>query len=214
MPPVESQSPEPAEPAARGDRKATLTALAADHFLARGYAGTSMNDIAVAAGIRKAALYHHFPSKEALFVAAITTELVDSAAELRALADDPALGHEDRVRRAMEVIYRGVVLSAAGRMAPVVCETARLVPEVALGFHDSFIGAMKQVMRDIVDMGVADAAFRAVDPSGLYHITFGPPVNLAISRAMFCDIPAAQDDLDYGTALARHTEMMLTLLKV
>lgn len=188
-------------------------ALAAEHFLAHGYAGTSMNDIAVAAGIRKAALYHHFPSKEALFITAVTFELVDSAAELRALADDPALDHEERIRRAMEAIYRGVVLSGAGRMAPVVCETARTVPEVARGFHDSFIGAMKQVMRDIVDMGVVGGAFRAVDPSGLSHLTFGPPVNLAISRAMFRDIEAAQADLDYETALARHTEMMLTLLK-
>jgi AcrR family transcriptional regulator len=38
-------------------------------FLAKNYADVSMEDIAEAAGVTKGALYHHFASKEALYVA-------------------------------------------------------------------------------------------------------------------------------------------------
>ena len=86
--------------------------------------------------------------------------------------------------------------------------------DVARGFHDSFIDAMKGVMRDIVAAGVRDGAFRERDPVGLYHLTFGPPVPLASSRAMFRDISGAAQDLDVEHALRTHTYMLLDLLRV
>ncbi len=44
---------------------------AAKLFASRGYNGTSMADLAAAAGLTKGAFYHHFASKEALFFAVI-----------------------------------------------------------------------------------------------------------------------------------------------
>jgi AcrR family transcriptional regulator len=44
---------------------------AARLFANRGYNGTSMSDLASAAGLTKGAFYHHFESKEALFFAVV-----------------------------------------------------------------------------------------------------------------------------------------------
>ncbi len=43
-------------------------------FAERGFAGTSIEDIATAAGVTRGALYHHFPSKEAVFEAVFDAE--------------------------------------------------------------------------------------------------------------------------------------------
>jgi TetR/AcrR family transcriptional regulator, cholesterol catabolism regulator len=53
---------------ALGDRRAVLIEKAAHLFGARGYANTSMRDISAAFGILHGSLYHHFGSKEELFI--------------------------------------------------------------------------------------------------------------------------------------------------
>ena len=57
-----------------------ICAAAVIHFAERGYDASSLNDIAELVGIRKASLYAHFSSKNALFMEvfddALSTELV------------------------------------------------------------------------------------------------------------------------------------------
>jgi len=52
-------------------RRATLLSSAGSVFAARGYATTSMAEIAEAAGVTRAVLYDHFPSKKALYLAVL-----------------------------------------------------------------------------------------------------------------------------------------------
>ena len=48
-----------------------MLTIATEQFAEKGYAGTSMRDIASAAGTTQAAIYHHFPNKQALYEAAL-----------------------------------------------------------------------------------------------------------------------------------------------
>jgi TetR/AcrR family transcriptional regulator, cholesterol catabolism regulator len=50
----------------RADRREQLLEVASELFATRGYAATTMRDIAEAAGILAGSIYHHFSSKEAL----------------------------------------------------------------------------------------------------------------------------------------------------
>lgn len=52
-------------------QKHELVAIAADLFRMKGYAGTSIDDIARACKLTKGSLYHHFSGKEALAMAAL-----------------------------------------------------------------------------------------------------------------------------------------------
>ena len=54
---------------APGSRRDTLLRVAADLIAASGYAGTSLRDVADAAGIQAGSIYHHFESKDSLAVA-------------------------------------------------------------------------------------------------------------------------------------------------
>jgi TetR/AcrR family transcriptional repressor of nem operon len=54
----------------RGDARRRLLEAARDLIRAQGYGGTSVEMLCRAAGVTKGAFFHHFPSKEALGVAA------------------------------------------------------------------------------------------------------------------------------------------------
>src|SRR5215472_4928396 len=89
-----ASSPLPVTPRpAAGERRAQILRAAMDCFAARGFRGTTTRDIATRVGITEAALYRHFPSKEALYAAIVeekmaAPEWMDVVAEAAAVGDD------------------------------------------------------------------------------------------------------------------------------
>ena len=63
-------TPENDLPRLPDDRRTRIIEAAIREFAAKGYAGASTNAIAAGAGVAKGLAFHHFGSKEALFVAA------------------------------------------------------------------------------------------------------------------------------------------------
>jgi AcrR family transcriptional regulator len=66
----------PANPISRD----AIIGMARSVFAAGGYAGASLSQIATKTGLRKASLYHHFASKELLYLAVVDTLLADISA--------------------------------------------------------------------------------------------------------------------------------------
>ena len=65
-------------------RKEEILDVATRLFAERGYEGTSMNDVAEAVGVRKASLFYHFETKEALYEAVIDRLIATVATPLGA----------------------------------------------------------------------------------------------------------------------------------
>ena len=65
-------------------RKEEILDVATRHFAERGYEGTSMNDVAEAVGVRKASLFYHFETKEALYEAVLGRLIASVATPLGA----------------------------------------------------------------------------------------------------------------------------------
>lgn len=57
--------------------RSTLIAIARAAFAEAGYAGATMNAIAEQAGLRKASLFHHFPTKQALYIEVVSSIATD-----------------------------------------------------------------------------------------------------------------------------------------
>lgn len=78
------------------DTKRLVCERALDIFAEKGYAATTMRDIAGAVAMKDASLYNHFPSKRALFDATVSwqldrlTHLLRSRGALALPEDDPA----------------------------------------------------------------------------------------------------------------------------
>ena len=65
----------------------TILIKAIPLFASSGYAGVSMRDIAKEVGISGAALYHHYPDKQSLYVAAMEHAFTDKAAGIASALD-------------------------------------------------------------------------------------------------------------------------------
>jgi len=76
-------------------------------FNRHGYDRTSMNDIAVALGITKAALYHHFVGKEEILIDGINraSDIIDRKLQERG---NPAEASSDRVRNFIHAYGRAL----------------------------------------------------------------------------------------------------------
>ncbi|MGY1915280.1 helix-turn-helix domain-containing protein [Blastococcus sp. HT6-30] len=75
---------------------------AAGLFARRGFAKTSLQDIAAAVGLSKAGLLHHFPSKEALYDAVLAQAGALGERVLGQVSDLPVGAERDR--RAIEIL--------------------------------------------------------------------------------------------------------------
>lgn len=70
-----------------GNDKETVLRRAIEMFNRQGYDATSISDLAADLGVSKSALYHHFPSKEALLSAALDEALDGLSSAVDAAAD-------------------------------------------------------------------------------------------------------------------------------
>ena len=69
--------------AMRVDTSAFILQRAIPLFAEAGYSGVSMRELSRAVGISAAALYHHFPDKQALYLAAVNHAFADKAEGIR-----------------------------------------------------------------------------------------------------------------------------------
>ena len=85
---------------APADRRAQLLSVGARFFASHPYAEVLMEDVAEQAGVSRALLYRHFPSKQALFAAVYQQAADRLLAETRF---DPADSLVDQLTQGMDV---------------------------------------------------------------------------------------------------------------
>ncbi|MCF3932451.1 TetR/AcrR family transcriptional regulator [Acuticoccus sp. M5D2P5] len=152
-------------------RKEEIVAIAARLFAAEGVDRTSMQDIASAAGVTKAAIHYHFCEKEALYEAVVLSR----AAETYALA----LAAVDAAHTPLAKL-EAFMMAAAKRIED--DRSAWIVSADLFRFLKSshrsraVIAArdrMESLLRAIIAEGVADGTFRKVDPATVGRLLFG-----------------------------------------
>jgi AcrR family transcriptional regulator len=106
-------------------------------FLADGFDGASMNDIALAAGVSKGTLYVYFPSKESLFEALVRQDRSLQAEQLLQLV--PSDDDETPLATVLERIGLGLMtqMCAAEHLARIrmVIGAAAKYPKIGQAFH-------------------------------------------------------------------------------
>jgi AcrR family transcriptional regulator len=147
----------------------SLLDAAVQVFNERGYDGTSMEDLARAAGITKSSIYHHVRGKEALLGMALDAAL----AELFAVLDEPASCEGPARCRLEHVLRRSVeVLDAELPNVTLLLRVRGNTPTelAALERRREF----DRRVSDLVSQAVAEGDVRAdLDPALVTRLLFG-----------------------------------------
>jgi AcrR family transcriptional regulator len=135
---------------------------AARLFVASGYSGLSMREIATAAGVSKAALYYHFRDKEALFLAILTRNLEHIEQMLAEARQAPTTRRQ--VEQMIQAIFdrapeqRAIIRLASQEMGHLSLEARA---EFNRFYHEKFIGQVEAIL----SAGIAHGELRPMDPS-------------------------------------------------
>jgi TetR/AcrR family transcriptional regulator len=145
--------------AKRQRRRTEILHAALRAFRDRGYHGTTLDDIAQQLGVRKTALYHYFPDKEAILYACHregleeVAGLVARARLYASYADQLAYVIREHVRVMTDTLEGSCLALEVSALSP-----AHRAEVIAA--RDRY----EQALREIVRRGVVAGKFRTVDP--------------------------------------------------
>ncbi|MGH7735766.1 MAG: TetR/AcrR family transcriptional regulator [Gemmatimonadales bacterium] len=187
-------------------RSATITAILAAAralFAELGFEATSIDDIALAAGVTKGAVYHHFASKEAIFV-----EVLDAVH--RDLANTPAPPELGAIADPIEMMAAGVLAYLAAACEPPTRRILLVDGPVVIGWarwreiDDAYFGAgARLLLRRVLGPGATE---REVDAAT--HLTMGAVMEAALACA------TAQNPAEKARDLTEALRQMLRGLEV
>jgi TetR/AcrR family transcriptional regulator len=192
----------------------TLLAVARQRFAERGYAGTSLADIADAVGIRPPSLFHHFPSKPALYRAV----LLDAFDDWFALMDQTSLEHASAAERSKGWPQVELVLRTAFRFFVERPDFVRLARWEALEGGPILVEELAAVLRPLFERGVgfleremAEGRIRRCDARRLVITGYGAVLSY-LSDAPLVGSLLGEDPLS-ATALINEQEHIIDLFR-
>jgi TetR/AcrR family transcriptional regulator, cholesterol catabolism regulator len=134
---------EPMAASGKGKRASHVYRIAAEIMCQKGYEGTSMNDIAEAAGLTKAGIYHYIRGKEELLFEIMTYAMDNLDQKVIAPAREIE-DAEERLKKTVEGHTRSL-LEGVGAITIVLEETSALTPA-----HRKIIKARKRSYFDFI----------------------------------------------------------------
>jgi TetR/AcrR family transcriptional regulator, regulator of autoinduction and epiphytic fitness len=179
------------------EKAAAILAGGMQEFLAHGYAGTSMDRIATAAGVSKATVYSHFQDKEGLFTALIEQlvsgkfrSLFEPSAEDLQLAPRIFLGElatrflDLSVNEPQFLNFMRLIIGESGRFPQLAQAFVRNVEQTSFGMLQQYLAACPQL--------------KLADPEATARIFIGAIVHFLIVQEMLHGreiVPMAPDRL-------------------
>ncbi|MFD0367923.1 TetR/AcrR family transcriptional regulator [Streptomyces sp. NPDC059071] len=173
---------------ARSARKhQSILEAATEVFLSKGYAGTSMDDIARLAAVSKQTVYKHFADKEKLFAEIVlaTTDGIDGMID--AVADIPvdAAGLEDGLLRLARRFTVTLTQTHVLQLRRLIIANADQFPELGATWYER---GFERVLANLADTfrRLADAGLlRIGDPLLAAHHFAGLLLWIPVNKAMF-----------------------------
>jgi AcrR family transcriptional regulator len=151
------------------ERRAQILRAARSVFIEKGYLVARVEDVAKRAGLSKGAVYFYFPSKQALFTALVREEHEATYSFLAQAENDPRPAVVKMLDLGQKYLDYFAGLKSPPRFFIMMCEQAIRDDELreeVVALHQRFTDATTR----IVAQGVAEGAFRPIDPVAVAQV--------------------------------------------
>ncbi|MBK5003244.1 TetR/AcrR family transcriptional regulator [Pseudomonas sp. S31] len=168
----------------RQKNEQAIIQAAEDEFARHGFKGTSMNTIAVKAGLPKANLHYYFTNKLGLYIAVLSNiiELWDSTFNALSVEDDPAEALSSYIRTKMEFSRRNPQASRIFAME-VISGGSCLTEYFSADYREWFRGRAA-----VFEAWIAAGKMDPVDPVHLIFLLWGSTQHYADFATQICQV--------------------------
>jgi AcrR family transcriptional regulator len=175
-------------------------------FVDKGYAHTSVAEIARRAGVSKGAVYLYFPSKQAILEGLVRRAVTPVAAQALAAAE-LATGDMRQTLRAILSVVAGALSDPKVFAVPkIVIREAAVAPEIAEMYRRAVFDTVFPAATRVIEQAIARGQMRPVDPELTIRTLIGPIVVHLLLAEVFGIRPAG------GLALDRLVDNHLDIL--
>ena len=188
-------------------RPAELTAAALELFVEKGFVGTRLDDVAARAGVSKGTLYLYFDGKEALFKAVIREGILPILDEGAGMVDNFTGSSADLLRGLILEWWKRIGSTSLGGVPKLMISESGNFPELATYYHDTVIMRGRELMRRVLQRGIARGEFREVEVETAIDVIFAPVIMMLIWRYSLGACGCGSHDP--ATYLSTHLDLVL-----
>lgn len=182
---------------------------ALEEFIAKGYAGTRLDDVARRAGISKGLVYVYFDTKEDLFKAVIRTFLVPHVEMLRGEIEGSQLSSEALLRGPVLGLMKKIVSSRVHELVRLLIAEGQRHPDLTSFYYEEVVSRGMSVIRTIIDRGIARGELRETPLREFPQLVIAPMLMAMVWKLLM----ERHRPLDAERILETHVELLLQFLK-
>lgn len=190
-------------------RPAEILEAGLAEFTERGFGAARMEDIARRAGVAKGTVFRYFPTKEALFEAAVQSRLAPVLAGAEAALADPPRTATEMLRALIVEAHRGVMESDMPLIMRMVLTEGARFPQLLEAYHRLSMMRGQEVIQRVLARGVASGEFRESALLRAPMLIMAPALMAAIWRLNFDRL----DPVPREALLEGHLEMVFGALR-
>ena len=179
-------------------KRAAILDAAGQVFFAKGYVGTSMDEIAAVAAVSKQTVYKHFADKATLFHQLITATVRDTDGEQSPMVKFGAGPLDEELRTFARQFLHGVMQPRVLQLRRLVIGEATRFPALGQAFYDLGLATMIDKLADSFARLADDSHLRVDDPRLVAENFIWLVLSIPLNRAMLLgdNHGTTADDLD------------------
>jgi AcrR family transcriptional regulator len=166
-------------------RPAELVKAGLEEFAVNGFAATRLDDVAHRAGVAKGTIYRYFADKEALFLAAVRTEVAPVFEQIGGFVDVYPGTTRDLLKLMFETIHRQLVNSDLRVLVRIIIAEGERFPALTELYYTETISKGRALLEQVVARGIARGEVRQGAAANLPLVLVAPALMAAIWRMTF-----------------------------